>query len=205
MNLVLEFDDFHWLHPENCLDSIYYLIKIHPAIKISLFTVPCLRGRNLNENKEWCDNVRKLIESNNIQLCVHGLTHSQEEFKHKNYLQALNSLSIALQIFHSVNLPVAKVFRGPHWGLNEESVKALIDLNFTHIYNHYDYKHLYSDNIKFIYYNWNLKDNFLGGEGDIIAHGHTHNVCQNGIFESLDQISNFIKMYSPIFKFANEL
>ena len=63
MKLILDFDDFHWLSPENCIDTLNTLVKIVPDIKISLFTVAYLRGRYLHENQEWCNSVNKLIKS----------------------------------------------------------------------------------------------------------------------------------------------
>ena len=96
------------------------------------------------------------------------------------------------------------MFRGPHWGISDEAIRALECEGFTHLYSHTDYKHLTSDTLKMVYYNWNLKDEPPDSDS-LVAHGHTHNVCGNGISETLDKVSRFIDHVSPIFKFVNEL
>jgi hypothetical protein len=188
-NLVLEFDDFHWRQPENCLKEIEYLISKFPDIKLSLFCTPALGGNYLDENTDWCNTVKFYIDSGNIRLGVHGLYHNTEEFKYLDYASAHRHLEIALDLFKRSNLPVTKCFRGPHWGLNENAIHALNALNFTHLYSHNDYKHLeYFFEGKVVYYNWNLKDEIPNMPDLIIGHGHTHNVCQNGISESIPKI-----------------
>lgn len=188
-NLVLEFDDFHWRQPENCLKEIEYLISKFPDIKLSFFCTPALGGIYLDENTNWCNTVKFYIDSGNIRLGVHGLYHNTEEFKYLDYSSAHRHLEIALAIFNKSNLPVTKCFRGPHWGLNENAIHALNALNFTHLYSHNDYKHLeYFFEGKVVYYNWNLKDEISEIPNLIIGHGHTHNVCQNGISESIPKI-----------------
>ena len=64
MNFILDFDDFHYKSPENCLSTIYKLISKIPNIKLSLFTVPMLDGLPIFENKKWCTELMYLIESN---------------------------------------------------------------------------------------------------------------------------------------------
>lgn len=204
-NLVLEFDDFHWRSPENCIHEVDELIKEFPDIKISLFTTPLLNNLPLYENKDWINQVRSYIKSNNLRLAVHGLYHTQEEFKFLDKSQATQSLLLAQSIFVQSDLPFTKVFRGPHWGINEQSIQALNDLGYTHFYNHENYRHLDGVfNNKVIYYNWNLKDE-APVETLLVAHGHTHNVCQNGINETMHRIKKFIREQKPKFLFVDEI
>lgn len=203
--LVLEFDDFHWKVPENCLHEVETLVSEFPTIKISLFTPSMLNNQPLTENRDWVIKVRKLIESNNIELCVHGVYHTQEEFKYVDEGKAIAKLSLAHSMFNYAKLPFVKVFRGPHWGLNIESIQALNKLGYTHLYNHEDYRDIDTHfKGKSVYYNWNLKDEAPDSD-IIIAHGHTHNVCGNGIKESLNKIQQFIKANNPDFLFASEV
>ena len=123
---------------------------------------------------------------------------------HTGYEGGGNSYGDSKSIFDTCKLPVAKVFRGPHWGICDEAVKALECEGFTHLYNHTDYKHLTSDVLKMVYYNWNLKDE-PSGDDTLVTHGHTHNVCSNGISETLDKVSRFIDHTNPVFKFVDEL
>lgn len=212
MFIILEFDDLHWLEPENCLYEINYLINMFPNIKLSFFTVPFLRNVEICENKEFCNEIINHIENGNIRLGFHGLNHDTEEFKNLNYSTALTKLEFASMLFEEAGLKVTNVFRGPHWGINEATIKACADLNFTHIYNHVDYLKLddkiRENSMKPIYYNWNLKDEFdieTHKDYPIVAHGHTHNVCNNGLPESLVRIESFIKKYNPSFLFIDEI
>lgn len=204
-NLVLEFDDFHWRSPENCICEVDQLIKKFPNIKISLFTTPLLNNFPLYENNDWINKVRSYIRSNNLRLAVHGLYHTHEEFKFLEKEQAVQSLLVAESIFSRSGLPFTKVFRGPHWGINEQSIQALNDLQYTHFYNHENYKYLENKfNGKVIYYNWNLKDD-APEDNILIAHGHTHNVCDNGITQVLPRIIKFIENNDLQFKFVDEI
>jgi predicted deacetylase len=205
-NLILEYDDFHWKYPENCLKTIKKFIEIIPNIKISLFTTPKHSGYKLSSNKEWCEEVKNLINDKNITLGVHGLFHSIEEFKHLSREEAVNKIIDAENEFKECNLPFVKVFRGPHWGINQNTYDALIELNYTHVYTHEDYKSLAekNTNIKNVIYNWNLKDAPQSNNLFLIGHGHTHNVCQNGIEETFERVAMFIKENDVEFKFINE-
>jgi hypothetical protein len=209
MNLILEFDDLNPKDEVNCLSSIDKLVSLFPNIKLTFFTSALYDRVALFSNKEWCFKIKKYIESDNIRLAVHGLYHTQEEFKNKSKDDALLSLIIAESVFNASKLPFIKVFRGPHWGINNNTYQSLIELEYKSVYTHETYIELanqYKD-IKSIIYNWNLKDNFDPSIKDnvIIGHGHTHNVCGNGIDESFDRIVNFINQYNPNFLFADDI
>ena len=50
----------------------------------------------------------------------------------------------------------------------------------------------------YVYYNWNLAESAPEiSDQQFIAHGHTHNVCGNGIAESSSKIQAFIELNSP--------
>jgi hypothetical protein len=208
MKLILEFDDFNPKNTVNCIESIDKLVSLFPKIKLTMFTSALYERKALFSDKVWCDRVRAHINNNNLRLAVHGLYHTQEEFKHKSYDDAKLSLVIAESVFNVSNLPFIKVFRGPHWGINDNTYNALIDLNYKFVFTHESYKDLSVrfPNIKSVYYNWNIKDDFnlIETTDFIIGHGHTHNVCGNGIEESYSKIRKFIDTYNPIFKFADE-
>lgn len=204
--LILEYDDFHWKSPENCIDQINKFVQLYPKIKLSLFTPVILNNLQLNLDKEWIHKVRELSYQGNIKLAIHGLYHTPEEFKYLNKTQAEGRISLAESTLQSLNIPFAKAFRGPHWGMNEDSVEALNSLGYTHWYNHTDYKHLESKfNGKVIYYNWNLKDEEPPDTDLIIAHGHTHNTCSNGILETFDRVRRYIENNNPEFLFVHEV
>jgi predicted deacetylase len=187
------------------METVAEFIEIIPNIKLSFFTVAKMRGSPLFENQKWCDQLRYFIEKGNVKLGIHGLLHTQEEFKHLTYRVAFNKLEEAQEIFQKANLPYSKVFRGPHWGLNIPSISALGDMHFKYIYNHEDYKNLPSE-IPMVYYNWNLKDPPPPkNNGLLIGHGHTHDVCQNGIKETKQRIIDFVRNNNVEFKFFDEI
>ena len=211
MKLILEFDDFNPLSEVNCLSEIKYLVSKHSNIKITLFTSALYQRVPLFYDKKWCEEVLELIFNDNIRLAVHGLYHTNEEFKSKTYDDASVSLLLAESIFTHSKLPFIKVFRGPHWGINSQTCEALVDLNYTHMYIHENYGFLqntFKDKIKSVFYNWNLKDDFDSGmlseQNIIVGHGHTHDVCGNGIAESLSRIEKCIINFNPTFLFADE-
>lgn len=208
MNLILEFDDFNPEPEVNCLSQIEKLVKLFPSIKLTMFTTPLYNDNNMAYWNDWCNKVRSYIESDNLRLAIHGLYHTNEEFKFKSKENARDAIEKAESIFNKANLPFIKVFRGPHWGISSGTYEALIDLNYKYVYTHIDYRDLIEKypNIKSVIYNWNLKDEYVElNEPTVIGHGHTHNVCGNGIEESMDRICSFINKYSPNFLFCNEL
>lgn len=202
--LILEFDDLHFLNPENCLFEIKDLVSKFPNIKLSFFTVPNLRGVPIYNSTMFCEAIKSYIDSNNLEILIHGHTHTMEEFKNVCYEEAIEKLKQSETILQEARIPYKKVFRGPHWGINKETIQALIDLGYTHIYNHESYRHLEVPGIKFIYYNWNLKDPAPKDEY-IIAHGHTHNVCSNGITEVKNKIEEFLSNNKVEHKFTQEV
>lgn len=210
MKLILEFDDFN-PHPEvDCLTEIKALVGVFPEIKLTMFTPALYKDTPLYSNPSWCDEVRKLIKSNNLRLAVHGCYHTNEEFKNINYHDAIRTIVRAESIFRVAGLPFIRCFRGPHWGINQPTYNALKWLEYTHVYTHEDYKELTAtnDDIKNIVYNWNISQFYKRTTElsyTVIGHGHTHNVCSNGIQESSARIDDFIRTYTPTFSFADEI
>ena len=205
IKLVLEYDDFHWDKPENCLDIIERFVSVVPNIKLTMFTVPNLRGNLLFQNPEWCKRVAELCNQGVLEISRHGWTHAPLEYEHCNFDYAMNSLLLGDKVLDSAGIPYARVFRGPYWGLNHETVRALNELGYTHLYNHIDHSSIGHDfRNKVVFYNWNL-----GLEPPefklLIGHGHTHNVCGNGIEETFERVINFIDINSPEFLFSSEV
>ena len=207
MKLVLEFDDFNPKQEVNCIEELDRLISLYPTIKITLFTSALYERVPLFRDKEWCERVNKHINNNNVRLAIHGLYHDVEEFKTKSKEDALLTLNIAESVFKTANLPFIKVFRGPHWGINKNSYEALIEFGYKAIYTHPDYDYLIDlyPSIKSVIYNWNVKDVDCTARDLVIGHGHTQNVCGNGIQESFTRICNFINIHKPEFLFADEI
>lgn len=204
MNLILEFDDLHWKDPENCLSTITNLINKFNNIKLNFFTVANHSNIPISKNKEWCDRIRTYIESGNIQLVVHGNTHSFKEFEITNKKIIKEKLLSVENEFKNANLEYIKIFKGPNWGITTEVIEVLKELEYISVFLHTDYKHL-EHNMKSIYYNWNLMDDKPPIASTLIAHGHTWNACNNGISQTYNKIVDFIIKNNPTFQFLGQL
>lgn len=188
-NIIIDFDDLHYRHPENCLQTIQYLVDRNDKIKLLFFTIPYLDRLEIGNDDPFCKKLRKYIDSGHIQLAIHGTYHSSEEFKSLDYENARMKISLSERLMKEADLPFIKVFKGPHWGLNKSTIDVLMDRCYQAVFNHEDYKNLEVAGIDFKYYNWNLKDDYVAPTDRlVIAHGHTHNVCGNGIQEIADKL-----------------
>lgn len=203
--LVLEFDDFHWQAPENCLGLIQRFCKEVPHIKLTMFTVPFLRGAALFADPAWCKAVADLCHSGNLEIARHGCTHAPVEYEHCDYDYAIKSLLLGDNILEAAGIPYVRVFRGPYWGLNAETVRALNELGYTHLYNHRDHAAIGKGfRGKVVFYNWNL--GFAAPDFRfLVGHGHTHNVCDNGIEETFDRVMEVVAKRKPTFLFTSEV
>lgn len=213
-NIILEFDDLHWLYPENCLEYIDAFVEDFSDIKLNFFAISFLRGQAIYLNDNWCNRLRKHIENGNVQLAIHGFDHSHIEFEHIGKDEAAERITKAQEFLTKANLPFEKIFRGPFWGINENTYEVLVDQGFTHVYTHKRYEKLNPNyDITSVFYNWNVmyeyenmdKDEYAQPvENDIVvSHGHTHNVG-NGIAESYFNISEFIDEHDLNFMFLSE-
>lgn len=204
MKILFEFDDLN-PHPNvDCLPIIKKLVEKYPSIVLNFFTVPCYEGMYLYDNKEWLEELKSYVELGNVNLAVHGTRHSVLEYKNKTREEALKSLSESYSVFDIAKLPVDKVFRAPYWAISEGTIRALIDLGYTHLYSHKEYEELnnqFADKIKIVYYNWNLRDEWPKLENPltsniIVAHGHTSKYgnlsCGNGIWDAYYKICVFM-------------
>jgi len=199
--ILFDFDDLHYCNPVNCITDIDYLCKEIPNIKMLFFTVPLYNGLPIYNDKNFCNRIIKHINNGNIEIAVHGTTHTTLEYKHISEKDAETNINLSIDIFNKANIPIKKIFKGPNWGLNQNTINILEKLEFTHIFNHEEYSHLQNNNLKFIYYNWNLKDNFdekLLYSDFIIAHGHTWDVCNNGIKEVSNKIIETLNKYPQL-------
>lgn len=199
--IILEFDDFHPDKSVNCLDIVHELIcSRYPNIIINMFVPTHYNGTPLSSDKKWCSFVRDYVLHGNLCIGVHGQFHTQEEFKNLSYKESYNRLTAIEHEFNKACIPFKKIFRGPHWGIGPASIGALLAKRYTHLYSHKSYQKFndsYSSEIETVYYNWNLKDEFGVFENQpndfIVAHGHTSNVCGNGIEESFNRIVSAIE------------
>jgi len=70
--IILEFDDFN-PHPEvDCICLAEELVEKYPTIHLNMFTVGCYQGTLLFDHPDWCQRVKRLIDSGNMSLAIHG-------------------------------------------------------------------------------------------------------------------------------------
>lgn len=209
-SLVLEYDDFCDQKPEDCLDFVEEKLRETPEIKITFFTVPAMRGRPIYRD-EWVKRVKALIDSDNIRLAIHGCMHVQEEMKFLTYEQTVQRIAVSEKILNDLGLPFIKVFRPPHWTPGRDLHRALVNSGYSHWYNHEKHADMTDTALSFacqpIYSNFNLKDP-VPKTWDLkymIAHGHTHDVCENGIEQTWDKVLTINNRFEPQYLFADQI
>lgn len=209
--IILDFDDLHWSAPENCLDTIQRLVAEVPTVKMNFFTVPKLRNRPLSQNNWWCREIRKYIDSGHVMLSVHGLLHDHLEFESIAQPLAKQKIKEGLKLFEEAELPVHRIFKGPNWGINAATVRALAELEFEGLFTH---PTIHADLVPLIEelgmwarpYDLNLADSIDSApdKKEIITHGHTHNVCSNGILQVAHKIRDLANNPKYTFAFIGE-
>ena len=209
--LIFDFDDFHCTSPENCLKEIKELVSICPTIKILLFTSTRMKNIPIWSDGLWCTEVKSLIDSGNITLAVHGLMHTTLEFANITKQEALERLVTAENDFNRAGLPFSKIFKGPHWGINVETVEVLKSLGYNTIFDHWNtpknvIEKIAEYGIQRIVYNIGFESELTKieeliniNDGPWYLHGHTHNVCGNGIQESMAKIKSIVSKDSVEF------
>ena len=205
--LSLFYDDFHYSKQFNCIDSLQKFINKYPEIKITLFTSPNMCSLKLSNDASWCDIVRNLIESNNIELGVHGYSHVPAEFSKLNVEESVQKIMLAENIFNESDLKFMKLFEAPNSEINKNVCIALDYLNYTHLITNTNYINISERGFKFknILPNWFNKDAPLPDSDILISGGHTHNTSNNYIKDTYNTICGFIENNNPTFKFISEL
>lgn len=212
MNIIIEYDDLHFLYPENCIDAIDALVLLYPKIKLSFFVPAFLRKTPIYHNADFCNRLIKHIENNNVHIGIHGNEHSLEEFKNISYDTAKEKILDSERILSNAGISFVKCFRGPHWGINADSIRALSDLGYSHLYNHKDYLFLDTyateHGLTTVYYDFSLGEtiniNKYSDNDIVVLHGHTHDVCNNGIEETFDNLCMILESHNPNFLFIDE-
>lgn len=203
--IVIDYDDFHQNPKVDCLDSLFKLRDFDSRIKITLFAVALFEGVQIGLNANWSAKVRDLIDSDTIGLAVHGLYHTQEEFKSLTKREAKEKILQAEEILNRHSFKPIKVFKGPNWGINQATYEALAELDYTHVFTHPTMTYISHPSIKNVVYTDNLKDKLVLKD-TMIIHGHTWNVCDNGIEQTLNKLREFLQgQKNVIYKFGNEI
>lgn len=91
----------------------------------------------LTNHPEWCKWLRGKVKTRNFEVAVHGLYHYQTkypygaEFTNLNYEECVKRIERAEEIFKQAKIPFVKIFRPPGWGMNENLLEALSELEYA--------------------------------------------------------------------------
>lgn len=176
MQISYDNDDFSPLNHR--FDILEKLKERYPDFKVTMFTIPWeirfspdTKGTPITEEryKPWVEKVKKAQKEGWLDIAIHGLTHAPREFEKLGYDEAKKRVMVAQKMFANVGIKTNGMFKAPFWLLSKEGKKSIEDLGLKVMENGY--------------YNWNLKDD-MPDEEKLIAHGHVHNTCDNGMEES---------------------
>ena len=104
-------------------------------LKFNLSVVPYYEKKyNIKDNLTFCTQIASLLQSNSIELTLHGLYHQIEgkieDFDSQSKEQEKDEIQKGLDIFSSVKLSKPSIFIPPAWHLSRQAIEALKDLNF---------------------------------------------------------------------------
>jgi len=189
--IVLDLDDYCDKH--NCLKDLIDLKKYLPNLKVTLFTIPKRISKELLETVKFLDW---------IQLAIHGEYHdSNYEFARRTYDEAYGKIYTAFDPFFYIG-----GFKAPGWQISKETMKALKKLGFwvavqypdDRMNGHPDGKYQPAVIKGMKYYALNEEQ-----EGYIKIHGHTWDVCGNGIKDIAEKLKKIPK--ETQFEFINNI
>jgi predicted deacetylase len=104
-------------------------------IKYNLSIVPNYQKKDiLKENADFCKQMSMLLQSDSIELTLHGLYHQIdgkiEDYDSESKEEEKKDIQRGLDILADVELPRPKTFIPPAWYLSRQAIEALRDLNF---------------------------------------------------------------------------
>jgi predicted deacetylase len=104
-------------------------------VKYNLSIVPNYNKKhNLKDNPAFCDQISTLLQSDNVELTLHGLYHQidgkMEDFDSQSKEEEKKDIKQGLDILSSVKLPTPSTFIPPAWYLSRQAIEALKDYEF---------------------------------------------------------------------------
>jgi predicted deacetylase len=104
-------------------------------IKYNLSVVPNYQYRyNLKDNSSFCDQIHSIIQSDKIELTLHGYYHELEgkieDYDSESKDEEKSDIKKGLDILSSVKLPKPLTFIPPSWFLSRQAIGALKDFDF---------------------------------------------------------------------------
>jgi peptidoglycan/xylan/chitin deacetylase (PgdA/CDA1 family) len=176
-SVAFDIDDFsdRW----NCLQELMRLRERYPRFKTTLFTIPYKTDEALT------DTVKRFPW---IELAVHGFTHEpNDEMLHLRENEIAHSLAVI------DGKTYVKGFKSPGWYISASVVNACNEKGYWVAMREEDRP--FAAQCKHGYY--------IAGEKYDYWHGHSHNVCNNGLRECLHDLLRLWPREQE-FKFVSE-
>jgi predicted deacetylase len=104
-------------------------------IKYNLSIVPNYQYRyNLKDNHTFCEQISTLLQSDSIEITLHGYYHELEgkieDYDSESKEEEKIDLKKGLDILSAVKLPKPSTFIPPSWFLSRQAIEALKDFEF---------------------------------------------------------------------------
>src|SRR5215208_8482851 len=131
---IITIHDVNPSHSEKILKTSYELNKL--KVRYNLSIVPYYRKKyNLKDYVAFCDKISSLLESDNVELTLHGLYHQVEgefdDFDTHSKEEEKEEIQKGLDILLDARLPRPSMFIPPAWHLSRQCIEALKELNFN--------------------------------------------------------------------------
>jgi predicted deacetylase len=131
---IITIHDVNPSHSEKILKTSYELNKL--KIRYNLSIVPYYRKKyNLKDYVAFCHKISSLLESDNVELTLHGLYHHVEgefdDFDTHSKEEEKEEIQKGLDILLDARLPRPSMFIPPAWHLSRQCIEALKELNFN--------------------------------------------------------------------------
>jgi predicted deacetylase len=131
---IITIHDVNPTDSEKILKTSHELNKLN--IKYNLSIIPYYRKKhNLKDYVSFCDKISSLLQSDNVELTLHGLYHEVdgklEDFDTESKEEERKEIQQGLDILSSCKLPRPSTFIPPAWHLSRQAIEALKELNFN--------------------------------------------------------------------------
>jgi predicted deacetylase len=131
---IITIHDVNPSHSEKILKTSYELNKL--KIRYNLSIVPYYRKKyNLKDYVSFYDKISSLLQSDNVELTLHGLYHQVEgefdDFDTHSKEEEKEEIQKGLDILLAARLPRPSMFIPPAWHLSRQCIEALKELNFN--------------------------------------------------------------------------
>ncbi|KPJ84316.1 MAG: hypothetical protein AMS17_16420 [Spirochaetes bacterium DG_61] len=223
MKVCIDIDDFHSFPKWDCTDVLLRCVEQIPEIKFTLFFTPFMKKIPATDYPQSLERLRELIETGNVEVYLHGLTHMKflnGEFGALPMNIVRKRILKSFQYTERCRIPFKRGYKFPWNVYNSASLKALERLDLVLFSNKYEKefhgRQVIWENRDHIKKRYIQPANYRHGRpvkplstDTIYYHGHAQNVRSTGIREScntlLKELSELKNMTDVDFIFCSDL